>query len=135
MRKHCHQIFTIAQHHFADADLAGLLHHLAQEGVRLFGNSAIRSREVWRIVERARDLFTIDEADDVNSLGRLDLDLRDVVGFDNRVPVGLILIALRDLIVSYDLVTLLAALVVADWTKVVAVQLVELNFLAVSIAL
>jgi hypothetical protein len=37
------------------------------------------------------------------------------------------LIALCDLIVADNLVALLAAFVVTDWTKVLAVQLVELN--------
>src|SRR5690348_11902205 len=44
--------------------------------------------------------------------------------------IGLVLVTLRDLIVGYNFATLLAALIVADWTKVVAVQLVELNLLA-----
>ena len=130
MRKHGHQIFSIAQHHFADRDLARLLHHFTQQRVRLLRNRAIRSREVRRIVERARNLFAIDKADDIDRLGGLDLDLGDVVRFDNRITIGFVLVALGDLIVAHDLVALLAALVVADWTKIVAVQLVELNLLA-----
>src|SRR6185369_15825565 len=59
-----------------------------------------------------------------------DLDLGDVLGFDDGPTLGLVLVALRDLIVGYYLVALFAAFVVADWAEIVAVQLVELNLLA-----
>src|SRR6185369_13741502 len=77
-----------------------------------------------------RYLFTIHEADDVDGLGSLDLNLGDVVRLDYGVTIRLVLIAFRDLIVSNHLIALLAAFVVADWSKIVAVQLVKLNFLA-----
>ena len=96
--------------------------------VRIY--NAIETSEIRSIVERARYLFAIHKTDDVDRLGRFDLDLGDVLRFDDRVAIGLVLVALRDLVVADDFVALLAALVVADWTKIVAVQLVELNLLA-----
>ena len=72
----------------------------------------------------------IHKADNVDGLSSLDLNLGDVLRFDYGVTIRLVLVAFRDLIVSDNLIALLAALVVTDWTKIVAVQLVELNLLA-----
>ena len=72
----------------------------------------------------------VDKPDNVHSLGGLDLYFRDVIRFYYRVTIGLVLIALRDLIVCDNLAALLAALVITDRTEIVSVQLIELNLLA-----
>src|SRR5207245_709766 len=81
------------------------------------------------IEERSRNFRRIDETDDVDRFGCLDFYLCDFVRLDQRVTIRLVLIALGDLIVGDDLTALLAALVISDWTKIFAVQLVELNSL------
>ena len=69
----------------------------------------------------------VDEADYVHGPGSLNLDLGDVFRLDNRVAIGLVLIAFGDLVVADDLTAFLAALVVSDWTEVILVKLVEVN--------
>src|SRR5687767_5018473 len=127
MWKHRYQIFSISQYHLSDSHLAGLLHHFAQQRIRLFRNWTIGPCVVRRIVKRGRYFRRIDETHDVDSLGGFDLHFGDVVWFDDGVTVGFVLVALCDLIVGDDLAAFLAALVVADWTVVVAMELVKLD--------
>ena len=113
----------------SSTDAAGVFQNLTQQRERFFGDWTIGPDVVWRVVEHRRDFCFLNEAEDINRARRFDLDLGDLFGLDDRVTIRLVLIAFGDLIVRDDLPALLAALVVTDWTKIVAVQLIELNSL------
>src|SRR5213079_2752959 len=71
----------------------------------------------------------IDETDDVDGPRRLDFYFGDLIRFDNRVAIGLVLITFGDLVVADDLTALLTALVITYGAEVVTVKLIELNSL------
>ena len=122
-----HQIFAISEHNFTNANLAGLLHHLAQQRVRLFRYRSIGSCIIRRVVECSRNFRAVYEANNINSFGGFDLYLGNIFRLDDRIAIRLILIAFGDLVPGDDLAAFFAALVVANWAVILAMQLIELN--------
>src|SRR6185369_8888017 len=121
------EVFAVAQHYFAEPDLAGIFQYLAKQRIGFGSDFTIGTYKVRRVVEHRRDLGLIDEADDVDDLRRLELYLGQVIGFEDRVLVLRVLITLDDVILRYDLVAFLTTLVVADWPVVVLVKLIQVN--------
>src|SRR6266545_4932585 len=73
------------------------------------------------------NLGRVDEAFDLDDLGALELDLREIIRAHDHVLLRLELVAFDDFIVRERLAALLALLLVADGPVILLVQLVEAN--------
>src|ERR1043166_7308015 len=130
VREHSYQILTVSQYDFSDGDLSGLFHHFSQQRIRLLRNRSVRSGEIWCIVEGGWNFRAVNKAYDIHSFCSLDLYLCDVVRLNDGVTIGLVLVALRNLVIGDYLVAFLAPLVVTDGPIIFSVELIERNFFA-----
>src|SRR6266545_312011 len=130
MRSNGYEIFPIAQHDPADANLAALLQRFAEQGVGLARNHAVGPGKVRRFVEHRVDLRSVHKPLYLDHLGALEPYLFQVLGLEDNVLVRLILIAFYDLLVAQHLVALFASLVVPDRAVAFLVQLVEMDRLS-----
>jgi hypothetical protein len=121
-------VAVAAQDELADADLAGVLQRLLDDDVAFVGKLAVGQEVIGRLVIAVVDRILVDEANELDGLLRLELQIVDLLGIDQDIFALLVFVALDDLLVL-DGADARRDLLVADALTGRLVDLVQLDAL------